>query len=81
MSLADLITLVPELQRLLRCGIVAWESAPYVEGVSAAILEASRTWDPKVRGIAILEDERTRIAGAGFLAGMVCTLKRHGFTG
>jgi hypothetical protein len=77
MSIVDMIALGPELTRLLQCGLRAWESAPYREGVSAAIYEAARPWNPVVKGVAILEDDATRRAGADFLAGICCTLKRH----
>lgn len=80
MTLLDFLALGPKLRELINLGLEVWDRAPYKEGVSAAIFEASVGWDPLVRGIPILEDESTRRAGADFMAGIVCTLRRHGFT-
>lgn len=79
MTLLDFIALGPELRKLINHGLTVYERAPYKEGVSEAIYTASLGWNPEVRGIPILEDDFTRRAGADFMAGIVCSLRRHGF--
>jgi len=78
-TLLDFIALGPKLRELINHGLAAWDRAPYRQGVSDAIYEASLGWNPDVRGIPILEDDATRRAGADFMAGIVCSLRRHGF--